>query len=216
MSYMDSCATGLLFFDVESAPLPDAAEYIKPGKPPANYKSAEAIEKWEAEDRADKLAKAALNPDLCRVVAIGTQRDQGAPQASWGDNERLMLESFWRAAAEPTVMLVGFNVVGFDLPILVRRSQYLGVPHVAPEMGKYRHPMVIDLMEILSFGRIEFMRSLGFYCKRFGITAGAEDTHTGADIGALVAAGEWDAVADHVRADVAKTAALYYRVHQRG
>jgi len=53
-------------------------------------------------------------------------------------------------------------------------------------------------------------RSLGFYCTRFGITV--PDEVTGAEVGALVEAGDWPKVHDHVRADVAKTAELARRI----
>lgn len=49
-------------------------------------------------------------------------------------------------------------------------------------------------------------RSLGFYCRRFGISV--PDAVSGGEVGRLVAAGEWRQVHDHVRADVAKTGGL--------
>ena len=63
-------------------------------------------------------------------------------------------------------------------------------------------------MQVLAYQGTLTYRSLGFYCTRFGVEV--EDAVTGADIG--VAAGEWSAVHDHVRADVAKTTALARRV----
>ena len=67
-----------------------------------------------------------------------------------------------------------------------------------------------DLMQVLAFQGTLTYRSLGFYCTRFGITV--PDEVTGAEIAALVEAGEWPKVHDHVRADVAKTAELARRV----
>ena len=50
-------------------------------------------------------------------------------------------------------------------------------------------------------------------CEKLGRTwVEVLDAVTGADIGALVAAGEWSQVHDHVRADVAKTTALARRI----
>ena len=63
-------------------------------------------------------------------------------------------------------------------------------------------------MQVLAYQGTLTYRSLGFYCTRFGVEV--EDAVTRADIG--VAAGEWSAVHDHVRADVAKTTALARRV----
>ena len=65
-------------------------------------------------------------------------------------------------------------------------------------------------MQTLAYQGTLAYRSLEFYCKRFGIVV--PDEVTGADIGALVAAGEWRRVHDHVRADVEKTTELARRV----
>ncbi len=105
---------------------------------------------------------------------------------------------------------VGFNCLSFDLPVLLRRSLYLGVhaPHVP--LNKYRPGRVVDLMQLLAYQGMLAYRSLGFYCRRFGISV--PDEVTGAEVVALVAAGEWRQVHDHVQADVAKTVQLAGRV----
>ncbi len=53
-------------------------------------------------------------------------------------------------------------------------------------------------------------RSLHAFCKRFGIPV--TDTISGADIPALVAAGEWDQVKAHCISDVEATLALARRL----
>ena len=65
-------------------------------------------------------------------------------------------------------------------------------------------------MQRLAYQGMLTYRSLAFYCRRFAIDV--PDEVTGADIGALVAAGKWSQVHDHVRADVAKTTALARRI----
>ena len=65
-------------------------------------------------------------------------------------------------------------------------------------------------MQVLAYQGTLTYRSLGFYCTRFGVEV--RDAVAGADIGALVAAGEWSQVHDHVRADVVKTTALARRI----
>jgi predicted PolB exonuclease-like 3'-5' exonuclease len=118
-----------------------------------------------------------------------------------------MLQSVWQDInQQPTI---GYNTLGFDLPVLLRRSLYLGVPHPHVSLDKYRTNH-IDLQMRLSYnGAIKF-RPLSFYCKRFGIES--DDETSGKDIGAFVAAGEWDKVAAHCRADVLKTTALAERM----
>jgi len=141
---------------------------------------------------------------------VGWDCDGRAESAVCEDaaQEALVLERFWQESRGAT--LVGFNCLGFDLPVLLRRSLYLGVPAPLVVLNKYRPGAIVDLMQRLAYQGTLPYRSLGFYCTRVRITV--PDAVTGAAIGQLVAAGAWRQVHDHVRADVAKTVALARRV----
>jgi len=196
--------------DIETAPLPEAAQYLEPAEAPSNYKDATKIAEYIALKNADTLSRAALDCDLCQIVAIGWQREDH-PLPTVGtlneDSERGLLVEFWRHVGQHTT--IGYNTLGFDLPVLLRRSLYLGVQHPHVSLDKYRTNH-IDLQMRLSYnGAIKF-RPLSFYCRRFNIAC--EDETSGKDIGAFVAAGEWDKVAAHCRADVLKTKALAERM----
>ena len=198
-----------LIFDLETAPLEDAAEYLEPASAPANYKDPEKIAAYIADKDRDALAKAALDPDLCRIVAIAVTGHQ-VRLCTTPDEEADALSWFWEMARRSR--LIGFNCLDFDCPVLLRRSLYL---HVTPtitvsDLNKYRMGKVVDLMQVLSFGGKLKYRSLAFYCRRLGITV--QDEIHGADIGALVEAGDWDGVESHVRADVEKTSLLARRM----
>ena len=197
-------------FDIETVPLADAETYVEPPKPRANLKDPVKIAADVAEKTTALLDRAALDPDLCQVVAVGWECDGVAESAVAEDaaQERGLLERFWRVSRGAT--LVGFNCLGFDLPVLLRRSLYLGVPAPWFVLNKYRPSAIVDLMQRLAYQGTLTYRSLGFYCRRFGIAV--PDPVTGGDVGRLVAAGEWRQVHDHVRADVAKTLALARRV----
>ncbi len=197
-------------FDIEMAPLADAEVYLPLPKPRANLKDPVKIEADMREKTAALLDRAALDPDLCRIVAAGWDCDGTAESAVCADaaQERLLLERFWKQSQGAT--LVGFNCLSFDLPVLLRRSLYLGLqaPHFS--LNKYRSGNIVDLMQVLAYQGTLTYRSLGFYCKRFEIRV--PDEVTGTEIAALVEAGEWTKVHDHVRTDVAKTAELARRV----
>jgi len=209
----DETGSDLLFFDIETAPMAGASDWIEPGEAPSNYKDAEKIAAYIAAAQVKELEKAALDLDLCRVVAIGWALNDDAVQSVVNLPEQDMLTAFWSDVREPGRTLVGFNCLGFDLPVLVRRSQYLGEPVPYLNITKHRHPGILDVMQLLSFDGLVRARSQSFYCKRFNITGGAvADTSTGADIGRLVDAGEWEKVRLHVESDVAKTRALYRRM----
>ena len=201
-------------FDLETAAIPDADKYMEAPSAPSNYKSPEAIEKYIAEATAKQLDKAALDIDLNRIVAIGYDpyvdalgvRVECCPDEQ---AERIALKKFWADLGDRP--LLGFKCLTFDVPTLLRRSLYLGVDPRPVVMGKYRHPGIIDLMEVLGFDGLVNYRGLTFYCKRFGLDV-PDDATSGADIARLVAASDWDGVASHCRSDVIKTSALARRI----
>jgi DNA polymerase elongation subunit (family B) len=205
-----------LLLDIETFALDEAAEFIEDPTAPANYKDPEKIAAYIADAKAKAVSRCALDPDLCRIVAVGWEFENRSGTIAGGEcyasetEERQGLREFWQIASASD-RFIGFNLLAFDLPVLIRRSQYLGVdvPATVINLDRYRTPHV-DLMERLTFnGKIK-AHSLSFYCKRFGIDV--EDDSTGADIDALVRAGQWDAVLAHCRADVQKTRLLAERL----
>ena len=209
-----------LIFDIETAPLADAAEYLEPASAPANYKDPEKIAAYIAEKNRDALAKAALDPDLCRIVAIAVTGHYNVSSligeghqvriCTTPDEEADALSWFWETARR--ARLIGFNCLDFDCPVLLRRSLYLNItPTITvSDLNKYRMGKVVDLMQVLAFGGKLKYRSLAFYCRRLGITV--KDEINGSDIGGLVEAGDWDGVESHVRADAEKTRRLARRM----
>lgn len=194
-------------FDIETAPLPEAAEYVEPVSAPSNYKDPEKIAAYIEEKQGEQIAKCSLDPDLCRIVAIGSWTESGTPTALCGDDEADMLTAFWKAVGAKH--LVGFNCLSFDLPVLLRRSLYLGIEAPALQIGKYRHTGVTDLQMVMSFDGALRMHGLSFYAKRFGFDVA--DVITGAEVGKAVEEGRWADIEKHVLADVQKTALLAAR-----
>jgi len=201
-----------LYLDIETAPIPNAAEFLSSDDmtPPKNYKDPEKIAVWKVEAVEKRLAKAALDPDLNRIVALAWSVAGRLTCYTAADaDEQDALRGFWKAVEGQEV--VGYNCLGFDLPTIMRRSTYLGVPYHPLAINRFRHPDVVDLMQVCSFDGALTMRGLDWYCRRFGLDVPA-DTVTGAAIPGLVEAGDWDAVQAHVVADVKKTVALAERL----
>jgi DNA polymerase elongation subunit (family B) len=197
-----------IVFDIETAPLAEAVDYIEPAEAPANYKDPEKIAAAIAAKNAENLSKCGLDVDLCKIVAVAVQNEDMDRPCVWltatENDERDVLRRFWLMAA--SAHLIGFNCLGFDLPVLLRRSLYLGVPTPRIAIDKFKHPQVTDLMQVLSFNGTLRLRGLSFYAKRFGIAV--EDELTGAGIAEAVAEGRWADVEQHVTADVTKTALI--------
>ncbi len=199
--------------DLETVAIDGAGDYLETPTAPSNYKDAEKIAAYISEARQKALDKAALDLDLTRIVALGyaSHIDESVivlPAVNETE-EADLLAAFWKMVGDAP--LLGFNIVQYDLPVLLRRSLYLDVPTPPVTLSKYKHPSVIDLMQILSFDGLLPYRSLSFYCRRFGLDVPADDS-TGADIARLVAAGDWDGVTAHCRADVIKTRELARRI----
>lgn len=219
-----------LVFDLESAPLPNVRDYVDPPdlsaiKAPGNYKKQESIDayiadaKVEAKEKFERdcTDKAALDFNTARIVALGASglRPHGALATVVRDeqDEREALTDFWAVSRQRT--LVGFRVREFDLPLMIQRSRYLRVAHPMLDLGRYaKGSTVCDLYDLLTFNDMRqealMRRSLKSFCRRFGIPV--NDEIAGADIPALVAAGDWDAVEAHCASDVQLTAALAERL----
>lgn len=224
--------TGLapLVFDLETAPLEDARAYVDPPdltdiSAPRSYKKAEVIADYIATAKEERLEayetslkeKAALDWNIARIVCVGCQAldtDDITVQAVPNEAiERATLASFWLLAKRRP--LVGFGIRGFDLPMLMQRSRYLGVDTPQIDLGRYaKGSIVIDMFDVLTFNDARatsvMRRSLKAFCRRFGIDV--DDEVNGSAIPQMVAAGDWAGVEAHCRADVERTRELAFRV----
>lgn len=197
-----------LIVDIECVGIDTASDYLEPVEAPSNYKNAEAIEKYIAEATAKAIDRCGLDPDLCRIVALGAGDADGADSVVLCRDEEMeaaALAAFWKRvtnAAGVVRQLVTFNGFAYDLPVLLRRSQYLGVEHPFLNLDKYRSPH-LDLMQVLSFRGAIKPHKLSFYASRFGWPV--VDSVDGSQIAALVKAGNWAAVESHCKNDLAQT-----------
>jgi len=207
-----------LIIDVETIAIDDVATYLEPVSAPSNYKDEVKIKAYIAEETQRQVEKAALDIDLARIVCLGFQlAGDEVPQTLLMKDELQETEmlgrfwdTFWKVYVPGGTVAITFNGLAYDLPLLLRRSLYLGVTAPKLQLDRFRHPDAIDLMQILCMdGRLK-MHGLQFYANRFKIPV--EQDITGADIGAAVAAGDWAAVERHCAADVQTTYLLAKRM----
>lgn len=201
--------TGKIVIDIECIGSPGAKDFLDPVKAPSNYKDPVKIAAYCAEEFDKRVATAALEADLCEVVAVGWQHPDTPAIVYTRDksDEAELIAALWDEIDQRAI--IGFNILGYDLPVLIRRSQLLGVTYPNLNLDKYRSPH-IDLLRRLTFNGELTYRSLGFYLRRFGIPH--DDKAKGSDIAQMVAEGRWADVASHCRADVEGTAALARRL----
>ena len=208
--------TSPIIFDIETAPLPNAADYFEPVEAARNLVDPAKIARDLEQRTAAQTDKASLDYNVGRIVALAWWTAQNGELTSvcqTEDEERTALGGFWATARHRT--LVGFCIKSFDLPWMIQRSRYLGVAAPILDLGRYsRGESIIDLYHLLTFNDSQdtfvMRRTLPQFCRRFGIPV--EDTITGKDIHGLVAAGEWEQVRAHVESDVTLEVALARRL----
>lgn len=187
-------------------------------KAPSNYSDPVKIASYERDKRASAGDDAAAKIDFNRVLTIGLHpwtADGGhdpivvldTQEASEAD---ILSEAWYHLRSQ---QIVGFCCRTFDLPVMLRRSQVLGVTAPSYSLTKYgSSPLVIDLADRLTWGGLVDLRALSVYCAEFGIPEGSEDTFTGADIPRLAREGRWVDIVRHVSCDVQRTSALARRL----
>ena len=194
--------------DIETAVNPKALDWLEPVKPDSRLKDPEKIKASIEEKTAERNEKLALDWDCCRIVALGHGEAEGKDHVIIcrdEETEAAALDALAKRivnAAGVVRPLVSFNGFGYDLPVLMRRAQYLGVTFPLLSVDKYRSPH-IDLMQKLSFNGAIKPHSLKFYASRFGMPV-ADDIQ-GSQIADLVREGAWEAVESHCRSDLALT-----------
>ena len=160
-----------LIFDIETKALPvetiKAMGLMPPFRAPANFKDPEKIKAKELEHEADVMDKAALDPLLSTVCAVGminSINDEFACLTTGIHSEKDMISAIWfhfRLCFNDMGRIVGFNSHGFDLPYLIVRSWILDVPICdAVKKGKWWSEHSFDLAEMFKLGRKDTYVSL--------------------------------------------------------
>ena len=206
-----------IIVDIETCGLPNAADFLEPVQPAKNLVDPAKVKADIEKRTAERDEKLALDWNVGRIAAIGTWTEREGTVVHLcptEEAEAFALTSVWEEAKHRTI--VGFNVKGFDLKYMVQRSRYLRVPHpVGLDLGKYSRKGIVDLFSELTFNdgmydQGAMRRTLKAFCKRFGIPC--DDAINGAEIPALIAAGEWEKVKAHVTSDVQLTVELAKRL----
>lgn len=138
--------------------------------------------------------RAALSPVTGRVLAIGylNQVSKVAGIQGVGEkfDEEMLIANFWKKFTECRQQkrpMIGFNIGGFDVPFLVRRSWRLGIDvpdSVFDPSGRYLDRVFVDLMSRWQCGNYRDSIRLADLAAFFGV-GGKPDGITGADFARL-------------------------------
>lgn len=166
--------------DIETAPLPE--EQLKSLMPEfqadSRLKDPEKIAQNIAKKEGEWKDRAALSPITGRVIAIGSFNERSG---YWShidaDYESELLKCFWglfRAHSDNPI-ICGWNIKGFDIPFLIKRSwaNRVHVPSGVTHQYKgrtYLSERFVDLMEVWQLGNHkEKYTSLDTACQHLGM-----------------------------------------------
>jgi hypothetical protein len=209
MGYVTNPRRPWVVLDLETTAIADIDDYAEDVRIDSRLRDPEKI----AQARVEALSRAALDMDLARIACLGLWLSHEPEPVAFTCDEETMVATAWVAIAaclDEGGQVLTYNGLGYDLPLLMRRAQYLGIPFKALELNKFRPGAILDLQNVLSFQGLKPFRSLSFYCKRFAIDI--PDPTTGADMPALIASEDWAAVRAHNLADLRRTQALAQRL----
>lgn len=123
---------------------------------PKNYKKEEAISGWLNEDRENHgknaIEKAALNPETATIAIVGFWKYGKVEQLVCDDEASesdIIYGAFDRISDGSTVL--GWNLIGFDMKMLIRRAWTLGVKvprSIFNPISRYPTPdRFVDMMD---------------------------------------------------------------------
>jgi hypothetical protein len=215
-----------LFLDIETTFTLDqlVCENIAASiKPPATHKKPETIAKWEAEQKPAAVRKAlhdtALDGGLGSIVAIGLGvgparnvliRD---PEDDEGD----LLDTLFGIEVEHGAypVIVGHNVLAFDLPFLMKRAVVLGkrIPTWFPKDLKPWSDRVFDTMQRWGFGSRDYV-GLNRLAGYLGLSV--NPTIDGAEVPGAFHDGRLSDIVAHCDEDLRLTQLIWGRMRSAG
>lgn len=163
-----------VFFDIETTGDMDAVALLPEPTAPTNYKDEQKIAEYVVKKRAKQVEKAALDPDTGNVVAVsyGVQDSVIETFTRFKYGEQVMITAMWNALKATKGAGVGYNILRFDLPFLLRRSMALGIKpkfEFKLDLRRYQVEPMTDLMQILAGWDTDKVRSLKWFATRYDI-----------------------------------------------
>ena len=225
------------FLDIETLPTDDAeliADIASEISPPKNYKKADTIAAWMANERPalieEELSKTALDGTYGRVCAIGYALDDEPPIAIVGPEEPVIRDFFvWASSMESAkvplgadqhaeygieITWIGHNIRSFDLRFLWQRAVVLGI--AVPQSlksalaARWLGRELQDTM--LMWNPAPDRRvSLERLCRVLRIACPKADMD-GSMVAQVFAAGQLERINAYVKADVTAMRACYRRL----
>ena len=162
----------MIIFDIETVKNPEMEKFVEQTEAPSNYKDEKKIAEYIKAKTEEKKDKMALDLDFCTIRAmawnIGTECIEPEIHViNTIEEEIKALEDFWNASEGK--YLCGYNIIGFDLPIIIRRSWVLPIMNYRKISISRYNAEIIDLMYRLYYDQIKDFKKLDKVCDIYGI-----------------------------------------------
>lgn len=149
------------------------------------------------------------------VGFVGAAAAAAPPQElCWaGPDEAELLGHFWRTVM-PDDLLIGHNLLGFDLPYIMARSVIAKVkPSRRIDLRRYRTDTIYDTMQVWcgweagKYPKLDTLAAIMGFDGKSG---------SGAQVAGWAEAGEWEQIKSYCMDDVRITCAVYQRMREFG
>jgi len=156
--------------------------------------------------------KGALDALTGKIVCVGLLFDDGVTlteKTIFHQDERRILEEFWEVI-KPTDVLVGHNILEFDIPFIRQRSWILNIkPSRTIDLRKYYTMELVDTMQLwTNWG---YKKGVSLDNLGIALSCGAKTGH-GADVATWWASRDVDAIARYCLEDVRLTYRIFCRL----
>jgi hypothetical protein len=167
-----------------------------------------AIAKAKA-DADNQRLMLSVTPEYCRVVMVGWAYGNQEPQASMvclnDEHEANILRGFWDDAARYSP-LIGFNILDFDLRVILVRSALLGVRPTRLFDTRPWGKDIVDLMKLrFPTGKAMGLKKLA---RLYGFPEGPVDDVDGSQVSELMHTNP-EKLAEYCKSDIVKIRQLY-------
>lgn len=209
-----------IYVDIETIPTQNKSHQnfvVNNLKPPANYKSEEAVGKWLSENRQSAIEKTALDGTFGEIVVIGVAIDELPPKTfyckDWQrqDREAVILRQFFTHLKQQCVnrqtvpKFIGHNITQFDDRFIFQRAV---INKVRPHYTATRQNTYDTMIEWTGYKNTV---SLAKLCQVLGIEAKGDID--GSKVWEYVQAGKIDEVAKYCAKDVERVRQIYKRMN---
>lgn len=168
------------------------------------------------DEKAERSKMMGCSPYFGEIVCIGLKATKGVKTDSKAliGTEVDILNQFWKILYSFNGLFISYNGKGFDVPFVLRRSMFHGIPVVNKsfmDIRKYQKYPHFDLQQVLSDFDYKNVVGLRLATELSGIPSPKEEGISAKEVEAAYHEGRIDDIAKYCLRDVEATYLLYLK-----